>query len=60
MTKQQAVKHYGSEFRLADALGISRQAVNQWTVIPLGQQARIELDTGGKLKADRKKKGAKP
>lgn len=58
MTKQQAVKHYGSNAQVAKALGISRQAVDQWEVIPLGQQFRIELDTEGKLKADRPKKRA--
>lgn len=55
MTKQQAINYYGTEQAIADVLGISRQAVNQWDVIPIGQQARIELETKGKLKADRKK-----
>lgn len=54
MTKKQAVKYYGTEQAIADALGISRQAVNQWpAIIPLKSQFLLELDTNGKLKADR-------
>ena len=44
MTKKQAVKLFGNQNRLAEALGISRQAVGQWEdskPIPSKQALRI-------------------
>ena len=61
MTFKEAVEHYGSVAAIQKALELkSRQAVYTWkrTGIPLGQQARIQLLTGGRLRADLKLKRA--
>lgn len=54
MTHDQLISHYGNGAEAARALGVSRQAVNNWRVhgIPLGVQYQIELATNGRLKAD--------
>ena len=61
MTPEQIVKHYGGRERrvevAATALGLSRQAVYVWlqkgAVPPLWQRF-VELDTRGKLRAEKK------
>ena len=54
MTFAQAKKHYGSVNNMAAALKISHQAIYAWKgVIPIGSQFQIEIETKGKLKADR-------
>jgi len=52
MTKQEAVTHFGSVAKLAEALGITTQAIYDWpeTVPPL-RQFQLERITGGILKA---------
>lgn len=53
MRKLDAVNHFGSQRALADALGISEQAVSMWDeLIPEGRAYQLESITGGKLKAD--------
>lgn len=53
MTYSQLVKHFGSGSAAARALGFSKQRVNNWRRdgIPLGIQARIQILTGGALRA---------
>lgn len=52
MNKQDAIQHFGSSTKLAQALGISKQAVSQWEdELPIGRQYQIEVVTEGKLKA---------
>lgn len=49
-----AIKHFGSQVALADALGVQQPAVSMWKTrgkIPHLQQLRIEHLTNGKLKA---------
>jgi DNA-binding transcriptional regulator YdaS (Cro superfamily) len=54
MTKEQAIRHYGTQAALARALGIHRAAINGWgEQIPLGRQYQLEVLTQGVLKADR-------
>lgn len=52
MTKDQAIKHFGSGAKVADALKITRQAVSNWVDVPLLQQVRLQKITRGKLKAE--------
>lgn len=61
MTKSEAVTHFGSVKKLADALGLrSVQAVYQWPEdgIPVGRQYQIQALTKGKLKANPTKTAA--
>ncbi|MCX4186747.1 Cro/CI family transcriptional regulator [Methylophaga sp. OBS4] len=58
MTKDQAIKHFGGASKLANALGITKQAVNNWDDIPDVRQYQIQVLTDGALKADRKKLSA--
>ena len=54
MTPDQVIKHYGGEQQTAEALKITRQAVNYWKrmkSIPPKTQAWIQVHTGGALKA---------
>lgn len=54
MKIDQAIKHFGSQVALADALGVQQPAVSMWKSrgkIPQLQQIRIEHLTKGKLKA---------
>ena len=51
MTKRQAVKMFGNQAKLADALGISRQAVGQWpdnSPIPSRHALRIYYELKSK------------
>jgi hypothetical protein len=51
MLKTDAVKHYGSEKKLADALMISRQAVNKWgKLVPAHYALEIEVDSLGAVR----------
>lgn len=54
MNTDQAVAHFGSKKKLADALGISPGAVTLWkNVIPLLRQYQIQTVTDGALQVDR-------
>jgi hypothetical protein len=54
MTTQDAIKHFGSLKKLADALGIWPQAVYKWGERPpLSKQYELEVKTSGALRADR-------
>lgn len=53
MTKNQALRHFGSQAALAEALGIRAQSIQQWgDRPPWVRQQQLEEVTGGKLKAD--------
>lgn len=53
MNTDQAVAHFGSKKKLADALGISPGAVTLWkNVIPHLRQYQIQTITGGLLMVD--------
>lgn len=53
MKTDQAVSHFGSKKKLADALGITPSAVTLWgDVIPRLRQFQIQLLTCGDLQAE--------
>ncbi|WP_341520738.1 Cro/CI family transcriptional regulator [Pseudomonas sp. G.S.17] len=53
MNTDQAVSHFGSKKKLADALDISPSAVTLWgEVIPRLRQFQIQMLTGGTLTAE--------
>jgi DNA-binding transcriptional regulator YdaS (Cro superfamily) len=59
-----AVQHFGSRQKIADVLGISRQAVYAWgPVVARGAAYRLQVMTGGNLVVDpskyKKRKAAK-
>jgi DNA-binding transcriptional regulator YdaS (Cro superfamily) len=51
MDKQTVVKHFGSQEKVARALGISQAAVSGWRAVPLLRQLQLERITSGELKA---------
>ena len=54
MTTQEAIEHYGSVKKLADALGIWPQVIYTWgEAPPMARQYELEVKTQGALKADR-------
>lgn len=53
MRKSDAVRYFGTEYRVAKALGINQSAVSRWTTyVPLIRAMQIERLSGGKLRAD--------
>lgn len=54
MTFQDLVDHYGSQQKVAEALGISKQLASYWKKagVPIGRQYEIQILTGGKFRAD--------
>ena len=51
----QAEAHFGNRLKLAEALGITSQAVSQWAKrgqIPEGMAYKLEVITGGALKVN--------
>lgn len=57
MNYAQVIKHFGSTHKAAAAIGVSCTAVWHWRKkeIPLGQQAKFETASDGKLKAKKTK-----
>lgn len=50
MLKTDAVAHFGSEEKLAIAIGLTRQAVNAWPdIVPQGNAYKLQVITGGQL-----------
>lgn len=52
MKVQQAEQHFGNRRKLAEALGITSQAVSQWAKrgqIPEGVAYKLQVITGGAL-----------
>ncbi|MGL5036685.1 MAG: Cro/CI family transcriptional regulator [Aeromonas sp.] len=53
MKKQDVISYFGRAIDVADALGLSSQAISQWgETIPHGRACEIELLTGGALKVE--------
>ena len=53
MTTEEAVKHYGTQTKLADALGIKQGSVSGWGEFPPPlRQLQLQQITRGKLKAE--------
>lgn len=53
MKRDAALKLYVTEVEVARALGVSRQAVEQWgPVVPLASAYRLEVISGRRLKVD--------
>ena len=56
MYTDDAVQHFGGRRQLAQALGISRQAVEQWgKLVARGMAYRLQVMTGGRLVVDEAK-----
>jgi hypothetical protein len=53
MTTSDAVKHYGTQQKLADALGIRQGSVGGWGEYPpVLRQLQLQRITNGRLKAE--------
>jgi DNA-binding transcriptional regulator YdaS (Cro superfamily) len=53
MFTDDAVQYYGGRRQLAEALGITRQAVEQWgKIVAEGAAYKLQVITKGKLVAD--------
>ena len=55
MKVQQAEQYFGNRRKLAEALGITSQAVSQWAKrgqIPEGMAYKLQVVTGGALKVN--------
>jgi len=53
VTTEEAIQHFGSLKRLADALGVWPQVIYRWGEHPpMARQYEIEVKTEGKLRAD--------
>lgn len=53
MLKADAIKHYKTSYKLAQAIGISPSAVYQWgTLVPPPSAIKIEIHTQGKIKVN--------
>jgi hypothetical protein len=53
MKKDDAIKYFGTASNLAKSLGVTKQAVFHWEVIPIGRQYQIEVISKGVLHADK-------
>ena len=53
MRKEDVIQHFGSEVAVAEALEISRQAVNKWPdTVPEGVAYKLQVMTAGLLRVD--------
>lgn len=53
MTKDQAIKHFGTQVKLAAAIGCKQHTVSGWGEFPPDtRQLQIERASGGALKAE--------
>jgi hypothetical protein len=52
MTKDEAIAYFGTQVKLAAALGIYQSVVSEWNKVPLAHQFYLEKITNGALKAD--------
>ena len=53
MTKEEVIRHYGTQAAVALALGgMNQSTVSGWRDVPALRQLQIEALTGGALKAD--------
>jgi len=52
MKTAEAIEHFGSRQKLADALGVSREATYVWgDTVPLLRQYQLQVITAGRLVA---------
>ena len=60
MRKQDVLDYYQTSARVAEALGITPQAISQWgDIIPFFSAFRLHQMTGGRLKLDVRMYGRK-
>jgi DNA-binding transcriptional regulator YdaS (Cro superfamily) len=53
MTTEQAISHYGTQTKLATALGIKQGSVSDWGEYPPAiRQLQLQRITNGRLKAE--------
>lgn len=53
MTTEEAIKHYGTQQAVADALGIKQSSVAEWGEYPPAlRQVQLEMLSKKKLRAD--------
>lgn len=53
MKKETVVAHFGSDTAVAEAMGITRQAVSKWPeIIPEGAAYKLQVITAGHLAVD--------
>lgn len=53
MLTADAVKHFGSKAKLAEALSVNRSAISNWGIlVPRGRAFEIEKITKGKLRVN--------
>lgn len=52
MTKQEAIAYFGTQTKLADALGLKQPTIAGWVEVPLEHQFYLEIITTGDLIAD--------
>jgi transcriptional regulator with XRE-family HTH domain len=53
MTYDEAIAHFGTQVKLAEALRIAQPTVSQWErVVPPRYQFQLEIITDGALRAD--------
>jgi hypothetical protein len=53
MTKNDIMKHFGSQRAIADLLNIDQSAVSLWgDTVPLQRQAQLQILSNGKLTAE--------
>jgi transcriptional repressor of cell division inhibition gene dicB len=53
MHKQDAVSYFGTQQKLANALGITQGTIGGWgELVPMGRALQLEKITNGALKAD--------
>ena len=53
MTTEEAIKHYGTQQKLADALGIKQGSVSEWKKYPPAlRQLQLQTITRGRLRAE--------
>lgn len=51
MTKEEAIREFGTQVALAKALGLTQHTVSSWGEVPVLRQLQIEVITEGRLKA---------
>jgi DNA-binding transcriptional regulator YdaS (Cro superfamily) len=52
MTKDEAIRFFGTQKALSEALGLSQPTISGWIKVPLEHQMYLEKLTRRKLRAD--------
>jgi hypothetical protein len=61
MEPSEVIQHFGTQQKVADALGLAQSSVAGWVEenrVPIGRQYQIQVLTGGVLQAEPQKKRA--